>query len=394
VRGGNIETMVGGTIKVIQMLPELNTGGVERGTLELGAFLTVSGHQSIVISGGGRMVPQLESEGSRHLTWPHIGEKSPRCLKYFFPLRRFLLKEGADVLHLRSRLPAWVAFLAWKSLPVKKRPVLVTTFHGFFSVNSYSAIMTKGEKIIAVSKTIADHIREAYDVTAERIVLIPRGVDEKLFNPENVTVERIRNLKERWGLNGNTDPVVMLPGRVTRWKGHDVFLKSLVGIKELPWKAIMVGELDKTSEYTRILEKMVADLDFGERAKFVGHCSDMPAAMMLAEIVVSASSTEPEAFGRTSVEAQAMGKPVIVSAHGGSLETVLDGKTGWHVKPGDSEALSACLRIALSDESVRKKMGEEGRKWVVSQFTITKMCEKTLALYQELLLSKNARSQT
>ena len=393
MRGGNIETMVGGTIKVIQMLPELNTGGVERGTLELGAFLTVSGHQSIVISGGGRMVPQLESEGSRHLTWPHIGEKSPRCLKYFFPLRRFLLKEGADVLHLRSRLPAWVAFLAWKSLPVKKRPVLVTTFHGFFSVNSYSAIMTKGEKIIAVSKTIADHIREAYDVTAERIVLIPRGVDEKLFNPENVTVERIRNLKERWGLNGNTDPVVMLPGRVTRLKGQDVFLQSLAGIKELPWKTIMVGESDATSEYTRILEKMVGDPDLRERVKFVGHCSDMPAAMTLADIVVS-TSTKPESFGRTSVEAQAMRKPVIVSAHGGSLETVLDGKTGWHVKPGDSEALSACLRIALSDESVRKKMGEEGRKWVVSQFTITKMCEKTLALYQELLLSKNARSQT
>lgn len=392
MRGGNIETMVAGTIKVVQILPDLNEGGVEKGTLELGAFLTESGHQSIVISGGGRMVSQLESEGSRHLTWPHIGEKSPRCLKYFFPLRRFLLKEGVDIVHLRSRLPAWVAFLAWKSLPVKRRPVLITTFHGFYSVNFYSAIMTRGERIVAVSRTIADHIREAYDVAAERIVLIPRGVDEKLFNPENVTVERIRNLKERWGLNGNTDPVVMLPGRVTRLKGQDVFLQSLAGIKELPWKAIMVGESDATSEYTRILEKMVGDPDLRERVKFVGHCSDMPAAMTLADIVVS-TSTKPESFGRTSVEAQAMRKPVIVSAHGGSLETVLDGKTGWHVKPGDSEALSACLRIALSDESVRKKMGVEGRKWVVSQFTVTKMCEKTVALYQELLLRKSSWSQ-
>jgi len=274
----------------------------------------------------------------------------------------------------------------------KRRPVLITTFHGFYSVNFYSAIMTRGERIIAVSRTIADHIREAYDVAAERIVLIPRGVDEKLFNPENVTVERVRNLKERWGLNGNTDPVVMLPGRVTRLKGQDVFLQSLAGIKELPWKAIMVGESDASSEYTRILEKMVGDLDLRERVKFVGHCSDMPAAMTLADIVVS-TSTKPESFGRTSVEAQAMRKPVIVSAHGGSLETVLDGKTGLHVKPGDSEALSACLRIALSDESVRKKMGEEGRKWVVSQFTVTKMCEKTVALYQELLLRKSRWSQ-
>lgn len=381
--------MVAGTIKVVQMLPELNEGGVEIGTLELGAFLAASGHQSIVISGGGRMVSRLENEGSRHVTWPYIGEKSPRCLQYIFPLRRFLLEEKVDVLHLRSRLPAWIAYLAWKSLPEKKRPVLISTFHAFYSVNRYSAIMTKSEKIIAISNTIADHIREAYGVASERIELIPEGIDTNLFDPENVEGERIRNLKARWGLRDDSEPVVLLPGRVTRLKGHDVFLRSLAMIKDLPWKAVMAGEVDEASEYTRILERMVAELGLEGRAKFVGHCSDMPSAMALADVVVS-SSTKPESFGRISVEAQAMGKPVIVSAHGGSLETVLDGKTGWHVKPGDPEALSACLRIALSDGSLRKKLGGEGRKWVVDHFSITGMCEKTVALYGTLLLRKHA----
>lgn len=298
-----------------------------------------------------------------------------------------------DIVHLRSRLPAWIGYLAWKSLPEKKRPVLITTFHGFYSVNLYSAIMTKGEKVIAVSKTIAEHIASVYGVAAERITIIPRGVDESIFNPDNVTAERIQNLKARWGLHSGSDPVVLLPGRITRLKGHDVFLKSLSMIKELPWRAICVGELDKKSEYTRILKNMVAELDLKERVNFVGHCSDMPPAMMLADIVVS-TSTKPESFGRTSVEAQAMGKPVIASAHGGSLETVLDGKTGWHVKPGDPEALSACLRKALLDGNIRKKMGDEGRKWVVGNFTVRKMCEKTVALYETLLSRKRTISTT
>lgn len=391
MRGGDIETMVAGPIKVVQLLPELNEGGVEKGTLEMGAFLTALGHKSIVISGGGRMVHELEREGSIHVKWPHIGEKSPRCLKYLFPLRALLLRERVDIVHLRSRLPAWIGYLAWKSLPEKRRPILVTTFHGFYSVNVYSAIMTKGEKIIAVSKTIADHIESMYGVDAARITVIPRGVDENIFNPNNVTSERIQNLKARWGLQKDSTPVVLLPGRVTRLKGHDVFLKSLSTIKELPWRAIVVGEMNMTSEYTRILKNTVAQLDLKERVNFVGHCTDMPAAMMLSDIVVS-SSTKPESFGRTSVEAQAMGKPVIVSAHGGSLETVLDGKTGWHVKPGDAESLSACLREALADGSLRKMRGDEARKWVAGNFTVRKMCEKTVALYETLLLRKRNSS--
>ena len=146
------------SLTVVQMLPELEGGGVERGTLELGKYLAEHGHRSLVISAGGRLVGQLEREGSKHIPW-NVGSKSPICLKYILPLRRLLQKEQVDVLHLRSRMPAWVGYLAWKSLPKSKRPALVTTFHGFYSVNSYSAIMTKGDGIIAVSESIKKHIQ-------------------------------------------------------------------------------------------------------------------------------------------------------------------------------------------------------------------------------------------
>ena len=149
--------MVAGTLTVVQLLPELDEGGVENETLELGSYLAAHGYRSIVISGGGRLVPKLEQAGSEHVAWPHIGEKSPRCLQYIMQLRSFLLKEKVDILHLRSRLPAWIGYLAWMSLPKSKRPGLITSFHGFYSVNSYSTIMTKGERVIAVSNNIREH---------------------------------------------------------------------------------------------------------------------------------------------------------------------------------------------------------------------------------------------
>ncbi len=172
MRKGDIKKMVGGSIKVVQMLPDLVSGGVERGTLEVGKYLSDHGHDSLVISGGGRLVPQLEREGSTHLTWHQIGEKSPRCLRYFFPLRKLLVEEKIDILHLRSRLPAWIGYLAWKSLPENKRPALVCTFHGFHSINKYSSIIAKGEKVIAVSKAIKQHIKDAYHVSPVRIHLV------------------------------------------------------------------------------------------------------------------------------------------------------------------------------------------------------------------------------
>ena len=380
--------MVDRKITVVQMLPELISGGVERGTLEIGKYLVEQEHRSIIVSGGGRMVAQLEEEGSQHIRWPHIGEKSPRALKYVLPLRKLLIREKVDILHLRSRLPAWIGYLAWKSIPEFVRPGLVTTVHGFHSVNKYSAIMTKGDKIIAVSDAIADHIIKDYSIDKNKISCIYRGFDENTFDPESVSEDRLNILKQAWDLKDTGEPVILLPGRFTRLKGHDLFFRSLSKIKYLPWKAICPGDFDKSS-YTDDMVDFIKKSGMEEKIKFVGHCTDMPAAFLLSDVVVSAS-VKPEACSRVILEAQAMGKPIIASAHGGSLETVLDRRTGWLVTPCDAASLADALQEAISDKILRSSLGDNGRKWVSEIFTTQKMCEKTLDIYLELV-SENRR---
>lgn len=379
--------MVAGPITVIQMLPELEEGGVERGTLEIGAFLSEKGHRSIVISGGGRMVRQLEMEGSLHIKW-RTGEKSPLCLMYLFPLRQLLIKEKAHILHLRSRLPAWIGYLVWKSLPRDHRPVLVTTFHGFYSVNGYSAVMTKGKKIIAISKAIKSHIKANYGIPDDRIVVVYRGVDQTVFSPDNITQDQMNRLRKLWETKNNHVPLILLPGRITRLKGHDVFIRCLSAIRQLDWNAVCVGDTTENPKYIHELKTMVSQLGLEERIRFVGHCTDMPTAFMLADLVVSSTSRTPEAFGRIAIEAQAMETPVIASAHGGSMETVLPGKTGWLVKPGDVDDMAKALHQALSDPFRRRTYGEHGRQWVNENFTVERMCDQTVELYHHLLSGK------
>ena len=207
MRLGDTEKMVAGTLGVIQMLPELKAGGVERGTLELSRFLVRQGHRSWVISQGGPMIEQLQNDGGRHICMPYIGEKSPRCLLHLWMLRRLFKRDEIDIVHLRSRLPAWMGYLAWKSLPAGRRPGLVTTFHGFYSVNAYSAIMTKGERVIAISRAVADHIQKNYRTDPSKISLIYRGIDSDYFHPARVDAERIARLKQKWGITENL-PIV------------------------------------------------------------------------------------------------------------------------------------------------------------------------------------------
>lgn len=369
----------------MQMLPDLEAGGVERGTLEIGRFLCSKGHQSIVVSAGGRLVNQLEAEGSLHVPWP-VGQKTPRCLRYVLPLRRFMLQNKVDILHLRSRLPAWIGFLAWKNTPFHQRPALITTFHGFYSVNAYSSIMARGQKVIAVSQAIAQHLRERYALSSNRIVLIHRGFDERVFNPEALQPGRVDALRRQWGLTHNRTPVIMLPGRITRLKGHDFFIESLARIRDIPWIALCIGDTEANRALTKRLMKKINHLNLTDRIKLVGHCDDMPSALMLADIVVSAS-IKPEAYGRVAVEAQAMGKPVAAAAHGGIVETIMDRRTGWLTPPGDADAMAHTLREALMDRPLREQMGACGRAWMKRQFSIHKMCQATLDLYNEMARS-------
>ena len=377
------------SLTVVQMLPDLESGGVERGTLEVGAYLARCGHRSIVVSAGGRLVKQLENEGSRHVTLP-VGSKTLSCLPTIFQIRKLLLREKVNILHLRSRLPAWVGYIAIKSLPATLRPHVVTTFHGFYSINRYSAVMTKGEAIIAISNIVAKHIQTHYQVPESRIRVIYRGIDERFFTPEFVDTGRIETLKKQWGLSGNSDPVLLLPGRITGLKGHEVFINSLAQLRHLPWHAVCVGDIENKTGFQKSLRHLAERMGLEGRVRFAGYCTDMPAAYMASDISVSASSSEAEAFGRVAVEAQAMGKPIVATAHGGSLETVLDGQTGWLVPPGNPKAMAMALGEAITNPAKRVLFGKNGRRWVRAQFSTKEMCEKTVQLYNSLIKKQTA----
>jgi glycosyltransferase involved in cell wall biosynthesis len=375
--------MVAQKLTVVQILPEMDEGGVEGETLDLAIDLASNGDRSIVISSGGRLVTPLEKSGCTHINWAHIGEKSLRCLQYILKLRNFLLIQQVDILHLRSRLPAWIGYMAWKLLPESQRPVLITTFHGFYSVNSYSRIMTRGERVVAVSETIKKHIIENYRLEEQKISLIHGGFDTREFSPESVSVERIRRLREKWLASHEGKPVIILPGRLTQWKGQDILIESLALIKNSNFICLLIGDTKENPSYLQKLESLIKAHGLEEKILLVGHCSDMPAVLLLADIVISASSTKPEAFGKVAIESMAMGKPIIGTAHGGSLETILPGKTGWLVPPLDAKSMSKAIQEALSDPEHAKKLGQQGRIWVCEHFTAKIMCEKTIALYRE-----------
>jgi len=376
-------------ITVVQMLPDLECGGVEQGTLEMGRFLVAQGHASIVISAGGKMVSQLEREGSKHLHWA-VGAKSPRCLASLRPLRSLLNHGKIDILHIRSRLPAWIGFFALTGLPAVRRPVIIKTFHGFYSVNAYSKIMLKGDCTIAVSDAVKKHIYAEYGVK-ENIRRIHRGVESERFDPAAVSRIRSEKLRKKWRLRENT-PVILLPGRVSRLKGHHHFLKSLTELTSTPFQTVILGSYDDAGAYLQELKDIVGRNALQDHVYFVGHCDDMPAALALADVVVNATSSKPEAFGRTIVEAMAMAKPVIATAHGGSLETVIHGETGWLVKPSDPEAMGIQLKLALQDPERLRKMGEKGREHVKERFTTHVMCKQTFNLYLEYMERKRSEA--
>lgn len=376
--------MVARAISVVQMLPELNAGGVERGTLELSRFLVEQGHRSLVVSQGGAMVSRLIEEGGRHLRMPYIGEKSPRSLLHWWSLRKLFQQGRIDIVHLRSRLPAWIGYLAWKSLPAPQRPKLVTTFHGFYSINAYSAIMTKGERVIAISRAVADHLQACYRVPASKVSIIYRGIDKEQFQPSKIGSERIKRIKSKWGYPDHV-PILMLPGRVTYWKGHEVFIKALANLRDMSWGAVCAGTFDPGSAHFKKMLSLAEALGLSDRITFTGHEDDMPAAYAAAELVISAATDEPEAFGRVSIEAQAMARPIIASAHGGSLETVVHGQTGWLFEPGNVAALADVIRNALSQPDICRQFGESGFKRAHEFFTTHHMCRQTLDIYQSLL---------
>jgi len=332
-------------MKVIQILPELNAGGVERGTLEVGKYLVDQGHESLVISNGGRLVEQLESEGSRHITLP-VHQKRLSSLKQVKVLRKLFEQERPDIIHLRSRLPAWLAWLAWRKMDPLTRPRLVATVHGMYSVNLYSKIMTRGEAVICVSNSVKDYVLKNYpDVPENKLTVIHRGVDPAQypygFQPKPEWLAKWQHHTPQ--LAGKY--VVTLPGRITRWKGPLDFIQVIATLKArgLPVHGLLVGEPHpKKLEFLEEVKAAIKTADLENDITLVGHRSDLREIMAVSDVVVSCS-TDPEAFGRVTLEALALGKPVAGYAHGGvgeQLEALLpEGK----IPVGDTRQMAKIL---------------------------------------------------
>ena len=375
---------------VLQVLPALDTGGVERGTVDIAAAVAEAGGRSLVASSGGRMVHELGRSGAIHVTLP-LQAKSPLAIwRNAAALAKLIRQEDVDIVHARSRAPAWAARLACRRTGAH----FITTFHGTYNKSHsfkklYNAVMARGQRVIAISQFIADHIEQNYRMDPERLRVVHRGVDLDVFDPQNVPAVRVIQLAEKWRLPDGV-PVVMLAGRLTRWKGQMLLVEALARLRDDRIRCLFVGDDQGRAGYRRQLEGLVQRRGLNGVVHLVGSCPDMPAAYMLADVVVSAS-TDPEAFGRVMAEAQAMGKPVVAADHGASREIVLPDETGWLFTPGDAEDLAEKLDHVLSlGTAAREALGAKAITNVQAKFSKADMCVRTLEVYREVLAHDQA----
>ena len=375
---------------IVQILPKLVRGGVERGTIEMAEAIIAAGGKAVVISGGGVLEHQLTRSGAIHHRIP-VYEKNP--LKWGLirrQVRAVLRQENADIVHVRSRAPAWIALPAGKSLGL----ITVSTVHARFHTKSflkriYNGKMLKTDHVIAISEYVKSLITRSYFGVEERLSVIHRGVDVKAFDANEVTQPRIIRLVERIDLPEDV-PLVMLPARPTSWKGHEILLEALAGIKHLPFLCVFLGAAEGRASFTdRIVQKGV-ELGLEGRFRLTEAVEDMPAAMMVADVVVMPSIT-PEPFGRVALEAQAMGRPVIAFDHGGAAESIVHEKTGWLAKPNDADDLGRCIAAALEmSDNKRRLMRKASRNHIEQSFSTAKMCSETIRVYARLLAKKAA----
>ena len=369
--------MNGTRLTVLQLLPALESGGVERGVLEVTRALAAAGHRALVMSAGGGMVKAIEAAGGEHHTWP-IGQKSLWTLRHIGPLRRFLLREQVDILHARSRMPAWVAWLAWRGMPPRRRPRFVTTAHGLYSVNRYSAVMMKGEAVIAVSETMRDYILHNYpDVAPERIHVIHRGVDAGEFpygfKPDELWEKAVA--AEYPEAAGKLR--LLLPGRITRLKGHEDFLEIMRRLKKrgLPVHGLIVGGAAPSKrKYLQKLHYRTRALNLEKEVSFTGQRQDMKNIMAWSHLVLSLS-TQPESFGRTTLEALRLGVPTAGYDHGGVGEILSRIYPSGLLPLSDIDAATRRIEALLKDTPPVP----EG-----DFFPLQNMLDKTLALYTRL----------
>lgn len=372
-------------ITVLQVLPSLVTGGVERGTIEINQAIVGAGWTGLVASAGGRLVPAVRRAGGRHIVLPLTSRDPLTIWRNAARLAAVIRAERVAIVHARSRAPAWSAWLACRRTGAH----FVTTYHGTYGEDlpfkrRYNSVMAKGEQVIAASRFIAEEIVARHGTDPTRVRVIPRGVDPARFDPAVVSGDRMERLAQAWRVPDGA-LVALLPGRLTSWKGQSVLIEALARMSRRDVCGVLVGSDQGRQRYTARLIRQAETLGVADRLRLAGECDDMPAALMLADVVVHAS-TRPEAFGRVVIEAQAMGRPVIASDLGGPVETVEHGVTGWRVPPGDPAALAAAIEAALEfPVEQREALGHRGRAAVLRRCTVAEMQRATLDVYQQVM---------
>ena len=373
---------------VMQIIPSLGAGGAEQGCIDVAAELVKSGAKSIVVSHGGHRIPEILRGGSIHIDLP-VHSKNPFVMwRNISRLRKIIKDHDVDIVHARSRAPAWSA---WKSVEGTKARFM-TTCHAPFNISGdvkkfYNSSIARGERVIAISNYVREYLLKNYEIEDRNIRVIHRGVAIEKFHPNAVAPTHLIKLTQEWRVpDGCT--IIMMPGRLTRWKGHHILVDAMAKLKRDDVFCVMIGDDQGRTEYRAEVENAIREKGLEGRVRIIGHCSDMPAAYMLANVVVSAS-TDPEGFGRVPIEAQAMGRPIIATNHGGAMETILPGYTGWLVPPGDADALANAMEEALNmDSEQRSFMATHAMMHVAEHFTRGRMVDETMNVYAELLQEK------
>ena len=372
---------------IVQILPALNRGGVERGTVEVADAIVKNGWKSVVISNGGLLTSQLKRVGATvyevpvHRKNPFLWGSARRQVK------RILQQEGADIVHVRSRAPAWIALPAANSLGI----ATVSTVHSKFAPANifkkiYNGKMLKADRVIAISHFVENEIFTHYGKSgvAEKLSVIHRGVDLGMFDPKAVNQQRIIAEADRLGLPDDKS-IIMLPARATSWKGHEILIQALAQLSDKDAILMLLGIEDGPPAYAEKLRTMAVRYGLGGRVRIGAGSRDMPAALMLAD-VVAMPSIKPEPFGRVAIEALAMGRPVVAFRHGGAVESIDEGRTGWLADPLSVDSLAEALQTALSlTPRKRRALAKDARQQMTNQFSKDMMCERTLAVYKSLL---------
>lgn len=377
---------------IAQILPALNTGGVERGVIEISKSLNDNGFKSIVMSSGGHMVPQLRRTGTTHYEL-NVNTKNPfKWPKIRKQVKLILEKENVDLIHLCSRAPAWIVFPLGRMLDI---PVITSVHMRFRKTNFlkkyYNSILTKGDSIIAISKHIEKTILESFPnpTIKNKITVVHRGVDLELFNANNIKPARVIAQSKNLNLKDNI-PVIMMAARPAMWKGYLELIRALSLVNDT-FQCVLIGAENGSQNFQKTLIDKIIKLKLETKVKLSKSSNDIQAALMLSDIVVMPSVT-PEPFGRIILEAQALGKIPIAFDHGGASETIIDGKNGFLADPVKVESLAEKISMALSIKPTnREKMSEFSKKAVSKNFSHDKMCKLTLSLYKQCILEYKAK---